>query len=290
MNDFVLMTDSCCDLPASLAEELGLVVVPLNVTLDGQHYKNYLDGREISFPRFYEKMREVCPVSTAAPSIGDFISYAQPCLEAGKDILYLAFSSALSGTWQAGKLAFEELAEQYPQRKLLIVDTHCASLGQGMLVYRTALRQKAGCTIEEAAAFAEEARHTQCHWFTANDLNYFYRGGRVSKATAIIGTALQMKPMMHCDDNGCLTKYGAVRGRKMSLTALKEKLKETICDAEGQTIFICHGDCPEEANALADMIRAEVPVKDVIVHYIGPVIGAHTGPDVIGLFHAGTIR
>lgn len=290
MYRFALMTDSCCDLPAQLAEELSLAVVPLNVLLDGKNYKNTLDAAALPFSDFYAALRAQKPVSTAAPSVGDYIACAEPLLREGKDILYLGFSSALSGAFQTARLAFDDLRERYPARKLIAVDTHCASLGLGMLLCRVAEECEKGCTIEQAAAFAEEARHSQCHWFTANDLNFFYRGGRVSRATAVIGTALQMKPMMHCDDAGCLTKYGAVRGRKAALAALRDRLKETILRPEEQRIQICHGDCLADAEYLAELIRAEIPVKDVLIHFIGPVIGAHTGPDVIGLFHIGSER
>lgn len=291
MSDFVLMTDSSCDLPASLADSMGLTVVPLCVTVEETDtYKNYLDHREIPIRDFYDLMRQGKRAVTAAPSVGDFVSAMEPHLRAGKDVLYLGFSSALSAAYQNGAIAMNDLREKYPDRKLIAVDTLCASLGQGLLVYHTRKEQEKGRSIEEAAAFAEETRAHLCHWFTVNDLNHLHRGGRVSKTTAIIGTALQMKPLMHCDGEGRLTKITAVRGRKTSLIAMKDKLKETILRPEEQVIFISHGDCPDEAEYLAQLIRAEVPVKDVVINHVGPVIGAHTGPGVMALFHIGTQR
>lgn len=290
MNDFVLMTDSSCDLPGALARSMELEVVPLTVLVDGVSYTNDLDGKSISSKAFYDLMRQIKPASTSAPSVGAFAAAMEPHLQAGRDLLYLGFSSALSATYSAGEPAARDLREKYPERSILTVDTLCASLGQGMLVYRTWERKRAGASLEECAAFAEEQKHHQCHWFTVGDLSYLYRGGRVSRTTAILGTALQVKPLMHCDDEGRLTKLGTVRGRKQSLLALKDKLKETILEPQGQTIFISHGDCLEEAQFLAERIRAEVPVGEVIINPVGPVIGAHTGPGVMALFHVGTHR
>ena len=291
MSDFVLMTDSSCDLPGDLSVLMGISVVPLSVTVDDKDtYKNYLDHREIPIHDFYNLMRAGKLAVTAAPSVGDFTAAMETALQAGKDVLFLGFSSALSASYQNGAIAMNDLREKYPDRKLIAVDTLCASLGQGLLVYLAWQEQQKGRSIDEVAAFAEETRPHLCHWFTVNDLNHLHRGGRVSKTTAIIGTALQMKPLMHCDAEGRLTKITAVRGRKASLIAMKDKLKETIVRPEDQTIFISHGDCLDEAQYLADLIRKEVPVKDVIINHVGPVIGAHTGPGVMALFHVGTQR
>jgi DegV family protein with EDD domain len=291
MSDFVLMTDSSCDLPGRLAASMEIAVVPLSVTVEnGATYKNYLDHREIPIKAFYDLERAGKTATTAAPSMGDFVAAMEPALQAGQDILFLGFSSALSASYQNGAMAMNDLREKYPGRKLIAVDSLCASLGQGLLTYLMWQERQKGRSIEAVAAFAEETKPYLCHWFTVNDLNHLHRGGRVSKTTAIIGTALQMKPLMHCDAEGRLTKITAVRGRKASLVAMKDKLKETIVHPEDQTIFISHGDCLEEAQLLAGLIRQEVPVKDVIINHVGPVIGAHTGPGVMALFHVGTRR
>ncbi len=290
MSDFVIVTDSCCDLPVSLAEEMGLEMIHLKVLVDGKTYTNYPDWREISAKDFYDLMRGEKTASTSAPSIGDFIGVFEPLLQAGKDVLYLGFSSALSSTVSTGMLAAEELRERYPRRKVLCVDTLCASLGQGLLVRLVWEKQQAGASVEQACAYARELVPRLCHWFTVNDLHALQRGGRVSKTTAVVGTALQIKPVLHCDSQGCLTKLGTARGRKASLVALKDRLKETITHPEDQTIFISHGDCEQEARQLADLIAAEIPVKGFVFNPVGPVIGAHTGAGVIALFHVGSKR
>ena len=290
MHNFVIVTDSCCDLPASLAEEMGLSVVNLSVLVGDKTYTNHLDWREISGGAFYDLLRDKNTSSSSAPSIGDFVQVMEPILQEGKDILYLGFSSALSSTYSTGALAAQELMEQYPQRKILCADSLCASLGQGLFVRLVWEKQQAGASLEEAHAFAVELVPHLCHWFTVNDLFFLQRGGRVSKATAVVGSALQIKPVMHVDDQGRLIKIGTARGRKGSIAALKDKLKETITNPEEQTIYISHGDCEEEARYLADLIAKEVPVKGFVFNHVGPVIGSHSGPGTIALFHVGKQR
>lgn len=290
MHHFVIVTDSCCDLPASLAEEMGLAIIHLNVLVDGKTYTNYLDWHEISAKGFYDLMRDEKTSSTSAPSIGDFAAVLEPILQQGKDILYLGFSTALSSTCATGALAAQELMEQYPDRKVLCVDTKCASLGQGLFVRLVWEKQQAGATLDEAYAYACQLVPNLCHWFTVGDLHALQRGGRVSKTTAVVGSMLQIKPVLHVDDEGRLIKLGTVRGRKASIAALKDKLKDAIIDPENQTIFISHGDCEEEARYLADLIAKEVPVKGFVLNHVGPVIGAHTGAGVIALFCVGKQR
>lgn len=290
MHNFVIVTDSCCDLPASLAEEMGLSVIHLKVLVEDRTYTNYLDWRDIPAGSFYDLMRAEKTASTSAPSIGDFVQVVEPILQQGRDVLYLGFSSALSSTVSTGMLATGELMEQYPDRKVLCVDTLCASLGQGLFVRKVWEKQQAGASVEEAHAFATQLVPHLCHWFTVNDLHALQRGGRVSKTTAVIGSALQIKPVLHVDDEGRLMKIGTVRGRKNSIAALKDHLKAAIINPEEQTIYISHGDCEEEARLLADMIAKEVPVKGFVFNHVGPVIGAHTGAGVIALFCVGNQR
>ena len=290
MSNFVIVTDSCCDLPQSLVQEMGLAIIHLKVLVEDTTYTNYSDWREISAKDFYDLMRAEKTASTSAPSIGDFVQVFDPILREGRDILYLGFSSALSSTVSTGMLAAQELMEQYPDRKVLCVDTLCASLGQGLFVRLVWEKQQAGASLEEAFAFAKELVPNLCHWFTVNDLHALQRGGRVSKTTAVVGSMLQIKPILHVDDEGRLTKLGTVRGRKASIAALKDKLKAAITHPEEQTIYISHGDCEEEARLLADMIAAEVPVKGFVLNHVGPVIGAHTGAGVIALFCVGNQR
>lgn len=290
MRNYVIVTDSCSDLTHQLAQEMGLAVIHLNVLVEDKTYTNYLDWRDISAKDFYDLMRAEKTSSTSAPSMGDFVQVLEPILKEGKDVLYLGFSTALSSTCSTGMLAAQELTEQYPERKVLWVDTLCASLGQGLFVRLVWEKQQAGASLEEAYQFARELVPHLCHWFTVGDLHALHRGGRVSKTTAVLGSALQIKPLLHVDDEGRLTKIGTVRGRKASIAALKDKLKETITDPESQTIYISHGDCEDEARLLADMIAKEVPVKGFVFNHVGPVIGAHTGAGVIALFHVGAHR
>ena len=205
-------------------------------------------------------------------------------------MLYLGFSSGLSGTFNAGALAVNELSEKYPERKLYAVDTLCASLGQGLIVYLCWQQQQAGRSIEEVRDYAEKIKLNVCHWFTVDDLMFLKRGGRVSAATAIVGSMLSIKPVMHVDNEGHLIKVDTARGRKASIRALVAEMEKRGTDLAGQHIFISHGDCEEDAKYLASLVREKCGVKDVTINYVGPVIGAHSGPGTIALFFLGKHR
>jgi len=290
VSNYVIMTDSGCDLPASLAEEMQLCVLPLTVYLDDETFHNYLDGREIGFHEFYEKLKGAKNVKTSAINQGTFMEAMEEYLAAGTDVLYLGFSSGLSGTFNAGLLAANELAEKYPERKIYAVDTLCASMGQGLFVYHCWQQKQAGKTIEEVRDFAEKLVPQLCHWFTVNDLMFLKRGGRVSAATAIVGSALAIKPVMHVDDEGHLIKTGVARGRKASIRALVAEMEKLAIDPAGQHVFISHGDCEDEAKYMAELIREKFGVKDFTINYVGPVIGAHSGPGTLALFFLGKNR
>ena len=290
MSDYVIMTDSSCDLPASLAEEMELTVLPLYVDVDGQKYTNYLDEREISFSEIYAKLRTKCPAKTSAVNMNDFMGPMEALLKDGKDILYIGFSSGLSGTYNAGVMAAQELSEKYPERKIYTVDSLCASLGQGLLIFHAWQEKQKGKSIEEVRDFTENTKLHLCHWFTIDDLMFLKRGGRVSGATAIVGSMLSIKPVMHVDNDGHLIKVSTARGRKASIKALADRAERLGINLKNQTIFISHGDCLDEANYLADIMRTRFGVKDVVVNYVGPVIGAHSGPGTIALFFLGTER
>ncbi|MBQ4382218.1 MAG: DegV family protein [Oscillospiraceae bacterium] len=289
MNDYVIVTDSSCDLPADLADELGLVVLPLSVTVDGKTFKNYLDGREIDFKEFYAKLRGGANAVTAAVNMETFRELFETELKKGKDIIYLGFSSGLSGTYQAGKLAADELREEYPERKIFTLDTLCASMGQGLCVWHVAKFAQQGKSFEEVCVFAQKIAPRCIHWFTVNDLFFLKRGGRVSAATAMLGTVLNIKPVLHVDDEGHLINMAKARGRKASLNAVFEKLRDTGDDIHNQTIFISHGDCIEDAKYVEGLFR-NYGVKDVIISYVGPVIGAHSGPGTLAVFCLGDVR
>lgn len=290
MRDFVIMTDSCCDLTAQMADELGLVVLPLSLLIGEDTYRNYLDGRDIGFKEFYDRVRGGAMPSTSAVSVGDFEDAMRPILSEGKDILYLAFSSALSTTYQSAVIASEELKQEFPDAKIYTVDSKAASLGQGLYVYLCAQQKLAGKSIDEVYAYAEDVKLKICHWFTVDDLNHLKRGGRVSAATALVGTMLSIKPVLHVDNEGRLISVSKTRGRKASLLALVDQMEKSAVDPKDQTVFISHGDCEEDVNFVADEIRRRFGTETIHINYVGPVIGSHTGAGVVALFFVGTER
>ena len=290
MRDFVIMTDSCCDLADEMARELGIVVVPLSLEMGGQTYRNWLDGREIGFKEFYKLAREGKDLKTSAVNTAAFEEKMRKILDEGKDLLYIGFSTGLSTTYNSGESAARELREKYPDRKIYTVDTLAASLGQGMITYYAAKKKEEGATIEEVRDFVESEKLHMCHWFTVDDLNYLKRGGRISAATAAVGTMLSIKPVMHMDNEGHLVAVGKARGRKASLKALADSMEATMLPGRNETIFISHGDSLEDAEYLANLVRERTGVQDIVINYVGPVIGAHAGPGTIALFFWGSER
>ena len=288
--EYVIMTDSSCDLPQELADQLGLEVLPLEVMADGKNYRNWLDGREIGFKEFYKLAREGKELKTSAVNTAAFEEKMEKLLKEGKDILYIGFSSGLSTTYNSGEAAARELREKYPDRKIYTVDTLAASLGQGMIIYYAAKKKEAGATIEEVRDFVENEKLHMCHWFTVDDLNYLKRGGRISAATAAVGTMLSIKPVMHMDNEGHLVAVGKARGRKAALCQLLDTMGELGEVLEGQTTFICHSDCMDDAQYVASQMKERFGVAQVNINWIGPVIGAHTGPGTIGIFFWGRER
>ena len=290
MSDFVLLTDSCCDLPQYLVDQMQIEYVPLCVHMDEATYRNNLDEREISYKDFYAQLPKVKDIKTSAVNQHEFTQVMEKIVLDGKDFIYIGFSSGLSGTYSAGALAVRDLQEKYPDRKMYAVDTLAASLGQGMLVYYAWLEKQKGKTIEEVHQYLVDACPKMCHWFTVDDLMHLKRGGRVSATTALLGSMLSIKPVMHVDDEGHLTLVSKARGRKNSIRSLLQEMQKTAIDPENQVIFISHGDAEADAEYLAEMIRKELHVKDVIINYVGPVIGAHSGPGTLALFFFGTKR
>ena len=290
MNQFVILTDSCADLPAGLVEQLDVQVLPLSFEMEGKIVYNYPDNREMDPHEFYELLRGGKTAVTSAVNVAQFTDAIEANLQRGKDVLVLAFSSGLSTTYNSAAIAANDLKEKYPERKVFVVDTLCASMGQGLLVYLTAGERAKGRTIEEVYRWAEDNKMSVCHQFTVNDLFHLKRGGRVSAATAVVGTMLAIKPVLHVDDEGHLINIAKARGRAASIKALLDKMEKTVTQPEEQVIFISHGDCAEDAQHLADMIRERWNVKDVVINHIGPVIGAHAGPGTVALFYLGKER
>ena len=279
-----IITDSGCDLPENMYEELGLSMIPLTLNFHGQEHTDLSEG---FIKNLYQSMRDGETASTSAVNPDGWASIIEPILAAGEDALVLTFSSGLSTTYQSAVIAANELKEKYPDRKIFVVDSLCASLGQGLLVWHACKKRDAGLSVEELAAWCEENRLNLCHWFTVDDLVYLKRGGRVSAATALVGTMLQIKPVMHVDNEGHLIKVGTARGRKASINAIVKKMGETGLPGVNDTVFICHGDCMDDAQYLAQQVKEKYGVKDVLIYYTGAVIGSHSGPGTLALFYLG---
>lgn len=287
---FVLLTDSSADLSAEMVRELDIQVLPLTFTLNETNYCNYPDNRDMDPHLFYEKLRAGEVATTAAVNMAQYTEMLEPLLQAGQDVLVLAFSSGLSATFQSSRLAVEELLEKYPSRRLYTVDTLCASMGQGLLVYLAARKRQEGASIEEVRDWAEANKQSICHKFTVDDLHFLKRGGRISTTTAMVGSMLNIKPVLHVDKEGRLVSIAKARGRQASLKALVDQMEQTAIDPHSQTVFISHGDCPEDAQTVAQMVRERFGVRNIWINYIGPVIGAHSGPGTLALFYVGTER
>ena len=291
MSDFIILTDSSADLSGEMAQAADVQVLPLTFTIGGADYHNYPDNREMDPHLFYQRLRAGEVATTAAVNMNQYVEAIEPLLQAGRDVLVLAFSSGLSATFQSSKLAVEELSEKYPERKLYTVDTLCASLGQGLLVWYAAQERKKGRTIEEVRDWAEANKLSLCHQFTVDDLHFLKRGGRISATTAVVGSMLQIKPVLHVDDEGHLILMSKVRGRDASLKALVGKMKETaLSNVRDQMVFISHGDAKEDAEKTAQYVKDQLGVQKVMIHNIGTVIGSHSGPGTIALFFMGTHR
>jgi len=288
MREYVIMTDSCCDLSEEMARQLELRVLPLSIVIDGREYFNYLDGRDIAPGAFYEKLRAGSLGATSAVSVGAFQEVMGSIAAEGKDILCVSFSSALSATYQSACIAAEEVMRAWPGCTVAVVDSRAASMGQGLLVALAVQEKRKGRSLEEVRAFVEEKKGSICMWFTVDDLHHLKRGGRVSAATALMGTMLSIKPVLHVDEGGFLVNVDKVRGRKAAVHALLEKMEEGVTDPS--VAFISHGDCLEEAQALADAIRRRFAACRVVINHVGPVIGNHSGPGTIALFFQGRLR
>lgn len=285
MSHYVLFTDSACDISADLLAKWKVSFAELSFNAEGKTYTN----SEMPVTDFYKQMRGGTVFKTTAVNIGEFKEMFVPELEKGNDLLYIGFSSGLSNTVNAARLAAEELREAYPQRKLVVVDSLCASSGQGLLVYLAVKKMAEGASLEEVAAYAEETKKNLCHWFTVDDLVYLKRGGRVSATAALAGAVLGIKPVLHVDDEGHLINVSKVRGRKQSIQALFKKYQELALDKQGE-YFISHGDCLEDAKYLEGLVEKEYGVKATVISDIGPVIGSHSGPGTLAFFFLGKNR
>ncbi|MDD6212944.1 MAG: DegV family protein [Clostridiales bacterium] len=289
MNNYVILTDNTTDLPRSYFQEYGIDYSYLPYQLDGTTYGK---DNELSSEEFYERMRKGSMPTTSQVNQKEQMDLMTPYLEEGKDILYIGFSSGLSGTFNSARLAGEELAELYPERKIFVLDSLSASLGEGLLVDYARKLQANGKSLEETAQWVEDHKRNLCHVFTVDDLFHLHRGGRVSKTTAVIGTIVNIKPLLHVDDEGLLKSVGKCRGRKKSLISLADMMEERIGShrSQKQTIFICHSDCLKDAEFVAQEVKKRFGYDSFLINSIGATIGAHTGPGTVGLFFLGDRR
>ena len=282
-----IITDNCCDFPADMYGDLDLAVVPLVVRFQEKEVCQY---SEKWLKNMYAGMREGEVATTSAVNPQGWEEAIEPVLADGQDALVLAFSSGLSTTYQSAVIAATELADKYPDRKIRVIDTLCASLGQGLLVWYACKKRDEGMGFEELADWCEEAKKNLCMWFTVDDLMFLKRGGRVSAATALVGTMLQIKPVLHVDDEGKLINVAKARGRKAAIEALAKKVGETGLPGENDTVFISHGDCLEDAQLLEKILIEKYGVKKAFIYYVGAVIGSHAGPGTLALFFMGSKR
>ena len=275
MVSFEIFTDSCCDLPKELVEKCNLQVMQLEVNIDG---KPPILNKDVESKVFYEQLRAGANAKTNAVTLGYFEDHMRKSLEEEKDIIYLGFSGSLSATYNNGVMMMQELQEEYPERKLLHVDTLCASVGQGLLVYHAAELRDAGATIDEVFEKIMALKDYIHHVVTVDDLFFLKRGGRLSAVSAIAGSMLKVKPIILINEDGRLNNVATIRGRKNALKDLYERMKNSERFAELPYVFISHADCIEDAKYIEETIRVDYPEVKVVISDIGPVIGAHTGP------------
>ncbi len=282
-----IITDSGCDFPNDMYAQLNLTMVPLSVEFRGSVTD---DKNDDSLKQIYDGLRAGESAKTSAVNPSRWTQAMEAPLAAGEDVLVMAFSSGLSTTYQSAVIAAEELREKYPERNLYVVDTLAASMGQGLLVWYACKKRDEGMTLEQLYTWVEENKLHLCHWFTVDDLMHLKRGGRISATTALVGTMLQIKPVLHVDDEGHLINVAKARGRKASIDALAKKVGELAGNYDNSTMFISHGDCLEDAEYLAGILKEKYGVKEVVISYVGAVIGSHSGPGTVALFFLGDHR
>lgn len=287
---YVIVTDSAANLPEDMIDQYEIYILSLSFLVDGEVFAGYVKGQTTDLAKFYGMMRDKKNIKTSLVNVEDAIELCTALLEDKKDILYIGFSSGLSGTYQAVSLCLEELKEAYPERKIYYVDSLSAALGEGLLVHYAVEMKKAGKSMEAVYQWVLDNRLNLCHWFTVDDLFFLKRGGRVSATAAALGTALSIKPVMHVDNEGHLIVMEKARGRRKSLDALVTHMEETATNPEEQVVYISHGDCLEDAEYVARQVKEKLNVKEVMVRVLDPVIGAHSGPGTVALFFVGTKR
>ena len=287
MSDYAIVSDATLDLPVNLIEQYDIKVIPMGVDIDNVAYAHFPDERELSIESFYSRIKAGAISHTTQITPATFIEYFKELLDKGLDILYIAFSSGLSGTCSSAQLVIEGLKEEYPDRKIYCIDSLCASIGEGLLVYHAALKKQEGLSIEELKEWVEKNKTSVRHWFTVKDLYYLKRGGRISSIEAFVGTALRIRPVLSTDEKGKLVVLSKIRGKRAELDFMVSKMEAEGTSLDTQTVFVGHGDDIEQAQALEKLIRSRRLVKDVVITKIGPIIGTHTGPGMLALVYIG---
>jgi len=290
MSDYRIITDSTTDLTQEQVDRLDITVIPMNFTIGNSSLLDYPDERQLPYKEFYRRIAAGELSTTNQISISTFTETFEPFLAAGQDILYIGFSSGLSGTYNNSVIAARDLAEKYPQRTIYTVDTLAASMGEGLLVYHAAIMKQKGASIDEVKEWTEQNRNRLHHWFTVDDLNHLKRGGRISGTSALVGTMLGIKPVLHFDDEGHIILMEKIRGRKQSLDSLVRHMEQSCVDPDKQMVFISHSDSPQGCDYVAQEIKKRLGVKQIETAPIGPVIGAHTGTGTVALFYLGQDR
>ncbi len=290
MRDFVIVTESTCDLPAKMADDMGLIIAPLTFHIGEENYVNHLDGRDMDYKEFFRRIKAGEKASTSQVSPADFMEKFQEITDAGQDILHIGFSSGLSGTFNAGVLAAKEIMAANPEAKIINIDTLSASLGQGLILHYAVEMKNQGKSMDEIALWVEDIKLKVNHWVAVDDLEHLHRGGRCSGISAFAGSLLNIKPLIHINNEGRLVPREKVRSTKKALSALVDKLEQNGVDIENQIIFISHADTDSSAEFLISQIKERLKVKDILCCPIGPVIGAHTGQGTIAVFYIGSER
>ena len=288
MNEYIIFTDSCCDISPEMLTQWGVPYANMTFSFAGED-KEYINT-DMSNKEFYDRMRQGAQPKTAAINAAAFAESFETALKSGKDVMYIAFSSALSTTVNSAHMAVEDLKEHYPERKILIVDTLAASAGSGLMVYMAVAKKNEGASLEENAEYIRSLTPHNCIWFTVDDLEYLKRGGRVGSLAAFAGGVLGIKPVLQMDDGGYLVKAGTARGRKKAIEMLADKYGQLSYEEKNTPVFISHADCEEDAQRLADILLERYDVETTMIMQVGPVIGSHAGPGALALFFIGKNR
>ena len=287
---YKIITDTSANLTEEMIEQYNIDIIPLVFRIGEEEFYSYVKGEKTDIEQFYDRMRQGEIITTSLISMEKCQDVFESNLKEGKDILYISFSSALSGTYNAALMVAKNLEKEYPERKIYVVDSLAASMGQGLLVYYCAEQKRSGKSIEEVKDWLIENRLQLCHWFTVDDLFHLKRGGRISGTTALVGTVLGVKLVLHVDNKGRLVPVRKVRTRKKSLISLVDEMEKSCINPTEQIVFISHGDSIDDALYVEKLVRDRLNVKDIKINYVDPVIGAHSGPGTIALFFIGKTR